>query len=170
MLTLSLTICKRRRGDLICAAELAKMRQMPAFCRPVQGETIVMRLILVTAAAAVLLAACASTAPQKPTREAQAPAPIPASTTKAVAPANTPTSDKFATIDATNIAEAQKAGYKIVNENGTQLFCRRELITGTRLHYKTSCLTGEQLHDMNNKAADAMRTPPIPYYTPGGRQ
>lgn len=127
-----------------------------------------MRLILVTAAAALLLAACASNASKQ--AASQAPPPAAESTTKAVAPANKPSSDKFATIDATNIAEAQKAGYKIVNENGTQLFCRRELITGTRLHYKTSCLTAEQLHDMNNKAADSMRTPPIPYYTPGGRQ
>lgn len=127
-----------------------------------------MRLILVAAATSALLAACASTPSPKAAPQAQAPAPT--SGTKAVAPANKPTSDKFAVIDATNIAEAQKAGYKIVNENGTQLFCRRELITGTRLHYKTSCLTAEQLHDMNNKAEDAMRTPPIPYYTPGGRQ
>jgi hypothetical protein len=125
-----------------------------------------MRLILAAAASWLLLAACASTPSQKAAPEAKAPPP----TTQAVAPANKPTSDKFAVIDATNIAAAQKAGYKIVNENGTQLFCRRELITGTRLHYKTSCLTGEQLHDMNNKAEDAMRTPPIPYYTPGGRQ
>ena len=128
-----------------------------------------MRLILVVAASSLLLAACASSPSQKAAPEAKAPAPT-ATNTHAVAPANNPTPDKFAVIDATNIAEAQKAGYKIVNENGTQLLCRRELITGTRLHYKTSCLTAEQLHDMNNKAADTMRTPPIPYYTPGGRQ
>jgi hypothetical protein len=126
-----------------------------------------MRLIL-AAASSLVLAACASSPTPKAAPRAQAPAPT--ASTHAVAPADKPTSDKFATIDATNIAEAQKAGYKIVNENGTQLLCRRELITGTRLHYKTSCLTAEQLHDMNNKAADAMRTPPIPYYTPGGRQ
>jgi hypothetical protein len=127
-----------------------------------------MRLIL-AAASSLLLAACASTSSQKAAPEAKAPAPT-ATATHAVAPADKPTSDKFAVIDATNIAEAQKAGYKIVNQNGTQLLCRRELITGTRLHYKTSCLTAEELHDMNNKAADAMRTPPIPYYTPGGKQ
>ena len=138
------------------------MLETPAFCRPVQGETIVMRLILVTAAAAVVLTACASTAPKQ--AAPQAPAPVPVSTTKAVAPSNKPTSDKFATIDATNIAEAQKAGYKIVNENGTQLFCRRELITGTRLHYKTSCLTAEQLHDLNTNAAAAMKVGPLPNY------
>jgi hypothetical protein len=131
------------------------------------GRKIAMRLIL-AAISALAVAGCASSPSEKAAPPAQAPAPT--AGTHAVAPANTPSSDKFTTIDATNIAEAQKAGYKIVNENGTQLFCRRELITGTRLHYKTSCLTAEQLHDMNNKAADAMRTPPIPYYTPGGRQ
>jgi hypothetical protein len=144
------------------------MPQTPAFYADRSGRKIAMRLTLVAAATSVLLAACASSPPQKAAPQAQASAPK--AGTHAVAPANTPTSEKFAVIDATNIAEAQKAGYKVVNENGKQLFCRRELITGTRLHYKTSCLTAEQLHDMNNKAADAMRTPPIPYYTPGGRQ
>jgi hypothetical protein len=128
-----------------------------------------MRLTLVAAVTvtAALLAACASNQSKPAPQPAKAPQPT--TSTHAVAPSNTPSSDKFATIDATNIAAAQKAGYKIVNENGTQLFCRRELITGTRLHYKTSCLTAEQLHDLNTKAADALRTPPIPYYDPPGR-
>jgi len=127
-----------------------------------------MRLIFVATAISALLAACASAPPQKAAPQAQPPAPAtsPSGGTQAVAPANKPTSDKFAVIDATNIAEAQKAGYKIVNENGTQLFCKREMITGTRLHYKTTCLTAEQLHDINMKSADAMKVGAIANYDP----
>lgn len=42
------------------------------------------------------------------------------------------------------IMAAQKAGYTIKNENGTQLLCRKDLQTGSRLRYKTSCLTAQQ--------------------------
>ncbi|HVY80410.1 MAG TPA: hypothetical protein VG994_05455 [Steroidobacteraceae bacterium] len=112
-------------------------------------------------AIAALLAACAGTAPQKTT---PAPAPAPSATSRAVAPATTPSSDKFATIDATNLVEAQKAGYKVVNENGQQLFCRRDTVTGTRLQHRTTCLTAQQLMEMNAKAAEAMRGAPLPNY------
>lgn len=44
-------------------------------------------------------------------------------------------------IDSTNIAEAQAAGYKIIDENGKKLYCRKELQTGSHVRYKTSCLT-----------------------------
>jgi hypothetical protein len=119
-----------------------------------------MRLIFATAIAA-LLAACAGTAPQKP---AQTRAPEPSATPQAAAPTSTPSSDKLGTIDATNLVEAQKAGYKIVNENGQQLFCRRETVTGTRLQHRTTCLTAQQLTEMNAKAAEAMRGSPLPNY------
>lgn len=39
---------------------------------------------------------------------------------------------------------AQRAGYQIKNENGQTLLCRRELQTGSRVRYHTSCLTGRQ--------------------------
>jgi hypothetical protein len=117
-----------------------------------------MRSILVVAA---LLAACSSTPPQP-----ASPAPPPAApAVHAVAPTDKPAEDKFATIDATNIAEAQKAGYKVVNENGQQLFCRRKPITGTRLKQKTTCLTAEQMREEANKARDAVTPSQIPAYT-----
>ena len=39
---------------------------------------------------------------------------------------------------------AQRAGYKLRNENGQTLLCRRELQTGSRVRYTTSCLTPRQ--------------------------
>jgi hypothetical protein len=47
-------------------------------------------------------------------------------------------------LDASNVAEAQAAGYKIVNENGKTLFCRKELQTGSHVRYRTSCLTEQE--------------------------
>ena len=51
-------------------------------------------------------------------------------------------------LDASNIAEAQAAGYKIVNENGKQLYCRKELETGSHVRYRTSCLTEAEWKQM----------------------
>lgn len=47
-------------------------------------------------------------------------------------------------LDAEKIMAAQRAGYKIRNENGQTLLCRRELQTGSRVRYNTSCLTPRQ--------------------------
>jgi hypothetical protein len=57
------------------------------------------------------------------------------------APPEAPPSKKFDHIDASNIEAAQKAGYKIVNENGTKLYCRKDAQLGSRLKTKTTCLT-----------------------------
>lgn len=52
------------------------------------------------------------------------------------------------TLTADMIMAAQKAGYTIKNENGQQLLCRKDLQTGSRLRYKTSCLTARQWEQM----------------------
>lgn len=120
---------------------------------------------IIAAAAAVLLAACASTQSTKPAAKAIAP---PAKATASGAPAATP--DKFATIDGTNIVEAQKAGYKVVNDNGQNLFCKRDLVTGTRLKYRTTCLTAAQLQEVAAKGRESVTPAQIPYYDrPTGR-
>lgn len=95
-----------------------------------------MRLVFV-AAAAVLLSACASQKPAEPVAQA----------------------DKFATIDATNIVDAQKAGMKIVNEKGTKLVCRRDKTTGSRLKEKTVCLTMDEWNSANRTAREALNKP-----------
>jgi hypothetical protein len=62
-------------------------------------------------------------------------------------------------VDATNIAEAQAAGYRVVNQNGQDLYCKKEFMTGSRLHTKTSCLTAAewtQLHESSGKVVRDM--------------
>jgi hypothetical protein len=61
---------------------------------------------------------------------------------------------KVVPVDASNIAEAQAAGYKVVNENGKDLLCRKELRTGSHARYRTSCLTPEEWRSL----ADAQRS------------
>jgi hypothetical protein len=100
-----------------------------------------------------LLVACAGT----PRPAAQAPQPVATSETPAVAAKPTA---PVTSVNASNIADAQKAGYRVVNEKGTQLLCRKSLITGTRLKYQTTCLTAEQYADQARAAQDAMRPPP----------
>jgi len=75
--------------------------------------------ILIAGAVAVLAAGCATT-PKEPPVTRQVP------------------------VDASNIAEAQAAGYKVVNENGKELLCRKELMTGSHARYRTSCLTPDE--------------------------
>lgn len=116
-----------------------------------------MRLILVATAAA-LLAACAST-PQSPPAAAKPSmgAVVPKDAAKADA-------DKFDVIDATNIVEAQKAGWKVVNQNGTQMYCKKEQVTGTRLGKRTVCLTAEEMQARADAGRDAMTIKQSPYY------
>lgn len=66
-------------------------------------------------------------------------------------------------IDAEKIMAMQKAGYQIKNENGQILLCRRDQQTGSRLRYKTSCLTArewDQLHEENKLQLKALERRP----------
>src|SRR5262245_59989761 len=47
-------------------------------------------------------------------------------------------------IDASNIAEAQAAGYKIVNEKGKTLLCRKDPRVGSHVQFTTTCLTPQE--------------------------
>jgi hypothetical protein len=120
-----------------------------------------MRLIAVAATAA-LLTACAGTPRSAPAPAAKAPPPAADALTATAKPGTQ--SDEFATIDANNIVEAQRAGYKVVNEKGKQLYCKRDLVTGTRLKYKTRCLTAEQMQAVSAQGRDAVTPKQIPYY------
>jgi hypothetical protein len=55
-------------------------------------------------------------------------------------------------VDGSNVAEAQAAGYKIVNEKGKTLYCRKELQTGSHVRYRTSCLTEQEWKQMAESA------------------
>jgi hypothetical protein len=59
-------------------------------------------------------------------------------------------------VDASNAAEVQAAGYKIVNKDGEQLYCRKDPITGSRVQFQTTCLTAQELYDQQHQAQNAM--------------
>lgn len=66
-------------------------------------------------------------------------------------------------LDADKIMAAQKAGYKIKNENGQTLLCRRDKQTGSHVRYRTSCLTArewEQLRSDNEQMLKAIERRP----------
>lgn len=95
-----------------------------------------MRLIMI-AAASLLLAACASK----------------------------PQPDRAVPLDASNMVAAQKAGYKMVNEDGKTLYCKRRAKTGTHARQETQCLTAEEWREMqeaSQRSVETMRrtTPP----------
>lgn len=100
-----------------------------------------MRTLISAVLAACLLAACASK------------------------PAEPPVT-KQVKVDASNVAEAQAAGYKIVNENGKTLYCKKELQTGSHVRYRSSCLTQQEWKQLaeNGRAAvqDMSRRVPPP--------
>jgi hypothetical protein len=45
---------------------------------------------------------------------------------------------------ASNIALAQKHGWKVIDENGSPLFCRKQTVTGSRVRERTICMTAPQ--------------------------
>jgi hypothetical protein len=110
----------------------------------------------------VVLAACA-TSPHKSEQASQARAPA------AVVSAGTATSkSEFATIDESNLARAQAAGYKVVDENGHKLYCRRSLVTGTRLHYQTDCITEAEFMQLGSNVKEIINRPMYNNPPPGG--
>lgn len=59
-------------------------------------------------------------------------------------------------VDASNVAEVQRAGYKIVNKDGEKLYCRTDPITGSRVQTRTQCLTEQELFDQMNQTQNTM--------------
>jgi hypothetical protein len=53
--------------------------------------------------------------------------------------------------DEKRIADAKKQGYKLVNTNGEELFCRTDPIIGSRVQKETTCMTARQLDDMHEQ-------------------
>lgn len=63
-------------------------------------------------------------------------------------------------VTAANLPDVQKAGYKLVNRDGQQLYCRRERLTGSHARYETSCLTAaelEALKESTQRGLESMR-------------
>jgi hypothetical protein len=82
----------------------------------------------------------------------------------ATKPAEPPVT-KRVPVDASNIVQAQQAGYKIVNKNGEQLYCRKTFLTGSRLKSTTSCLTAAQWADLNQRSRDLVNERSRPVQT-----
>ncbi len=60
-------------------------------------------------------------------------------------------------IDGTNVAEAQAAGYKVVNEKGKTLLCRKEPVTGSHVRFKTSCLTAQEWEQLSKDNRESVQ-------------
>lgn len=52
---------------------------------------------------------------------------------------------------------AQKAGYRIKNENGQTLLCRRDKQTGSHARYRTSCLTAREWEQLSSDNAQILK-------------
>ena len=62
--------------------------------------------------------------------------------------------------EAKTLEEAQKLGYKIVNENGKTLYCRETMKLGSHLRKDKTCLTEEELaavRDSNQRNFENMK-------------
>ena len=95
--------------------------------------------MLIGCVLAALTIGCASTESARPTP--------PVAKSAAVQPEMKPVTQeetRQVKLDKSNIAEAQAAGYKIVDKEGKRLLCRKELQTGSHVQYKTSCLTEQE--------------------------
>jgi hypothetical protein len=107
----------------------------------------------------------ASSASAPPADETPAPtAEVPTSTTAPqsapTAAAETPSEAKpeKAAVDPVAL---KKAGYKLVNENGQELYCREDLSTGSHLKKTKTCLTERELaalQDNTRREVEYMRT------------
>jgi hypothetical protein len=101
------------------------------------------------------LAACASTPP----------APEPSAHVAQPAKGTAQPGDARVKLDASNIAEAQAAGYKLVTKNGEKLYCRKDRLTGSHLQTKTTCLTEAERQaefESSRRAMEDMRQPNPP--------
>ena len=73
---------------------------------------------------------------------------------------NEPPVEQKVRLDASNIVEAQKAGYKMVDKDGKKLYCKRDLKTGSHARYTTTCLTEQEwreIHEVSKRGIEAMR-------------
>ncbi|MEP7244711.1 MAG: hypothetical protein ABI885_13665 [Gammaproteobacteria bacterium] len=93
-----------------------------------------------------LVAALGACAGSPPVRTASTEAAAPVARSAPAMPADAVV-ERQVKVDATNIVEVQKAGYKIVNEDGKTLYCRRDLNTGSHLRSTTTCLTETELNE-----------------------
>jgi hypothetical protein len=59
-------------------------------------------------------------------------------------------------VDASNVEAVQRAGYKVVNKDGQKVYCRTDMITGSHVRTKTTCLTEQELYDQMQQMKQSM--------------
>jgi hypothetical protein len=79
--------------------------------------------------------------------------------------ATAPTAAAKTEKQAMTLEEARSAGYKIVDQNGTTVYCRDQLKTGSHVRKETICLTRQELEaarEASRRNLDQMQriTPP----------
>jgi len=101
--------------------------------------------------AAAVLAGCAANPPAGTT--------APRAPVAAAAPAPAASAAATATAKPAAAAKGIKAGsgYRRVVKNGTEYFCRREGMTGSRTEVQETCLTQAQLEKVQNDSQDLVR-------------
>jgi hypothetical protein len=58
--------------------------------------------------------------------------------------------------DSEALLRAQAAGYKLVTKDGKEVFCKKEMVTGSRLATRTRCLTVAQIEAERNATKDML--------------
>lgn len=71
-------------------------------------------------------------------------------------------------VDATNIVDLQRAGYTVTNEEGQKLYCRRDLITGSRVQFRTVCLTEREFAELQQRTRQNVQSMAQPVPPPVG--
>jgi hypothetical protein len=54
------------------------------------------------------------------------------------------------------LLRAQAAGYKLTTKDGKEVFCKKEMVTGSRLATRTRCLTLAQIEAERNATKDML--------------
>jgi len=75
--------------------------------------------------------------------------------------------------EATTLEQAQKLGYKLVDDNGRSLYCREWRKLGSHIQKERVCLTEAEFREaraQQQRTLDKMKAPgPIPYEGPAPR-
>lgn len=104
----------------------------------------------------VLLVGCAGQPPAAPPPLAAQPPAVAAPAAASPAQPKPAPETHRVKVDAFNVVEVQRAGYKLVNKDGQSLFCRTDFITGSHVRTTTICLTEQELTEQMNTTQQSM--------------
>jgi uncharacterized lipoprotein YmbA len=119
-----------------------------------QGAREAMKAILL--ACALSLAGCAS---EPATVPPAAPAAAPGTAAANGQPQQPPSDGE---LQKQRLADALKRGYKLVNTNGEELYCRSDLATASHIQKNTVCLTARQLDEIHLRNQQSLEQPNTP--------